>query len=47
MYELIQVYLGEVNIIDWSLTYADCLFLRDWNTAVSDGMARYACEARV
>lgn len=44
MYDLIEIFFGNVTIIDFNLSWADCQLEAIRQTYISDGMALFVCE---
>lgn len=44
MYDLLQIYLDNIWIVDWNLSLADCLMEAARLEYIADGMATFACE---
>lgn len=44
MWDLIQILMGEAQVIDFALTYSDCTTAAAQLSYLADGMATYICE---
>ena len=44
MWELIQIYMGNAQVIDFNLTLQDCLRMAAEQMYIADGMATFTCE---
>ena len=44
MYDLIEIYMGAITIIEYGLTLSDCTLAAAEQTYVADGMASFTCE---
>jgi len=47
MWELIQIYMGDATVVDFALSYTDCIIAAATETYVADGMATFICEVRI
>lgn len=44
MYELIEIWNGAVQVLDYGLTWADCQAAMALEVYLSDGLGRFACD---
>lgn len=45
MWDLVEIYLGNAEIVDHGLTLVDCLREAVRQMYISDGMSIFSCEA--